>query len=34
MTQLAGGVLLKKLKNLEVMLKIFEFLWVGENVES
>ena len=33
-TQLAGGLLLKKLKYFEVMLNIFEFLRVWENVES
>ena len=32
--QLAGGVLLKKLKYFEVMLNIFEFSPVWENVES
>ena len=33
-TQLAGGLLLKKLKYFEVMLKMFEFLRVWENIES
>ena len=33
-TQLAGGVLLKKLKYFEVMLNIFEFSRVWEIVES
>ena len=33
-TQLAGGLLLKKLKYFEVMLNIFEFSRVSENVES
>ena len=33
-TQLAGGLLLKKLKHFEVMLNIFEFSWVWENEES
>ena len=33
-TQLAGGLLLKKLKYCEVMLNIFEFSRVWENVES
>ena len=33
-TQLAGGLLLKKLKYFEVMLNIFEFSRVWENVES
>ena len=32
-TQLAGVLLLKKLKYFEVMLKFFEFLRVWENVE-
>ena len=31
---LAGGSLLKKLKHFEVMLNIFEFSRVWENVES
>ena len=34
MTQLADGLLLKKLKYFEVMLNLFEFSWVQENVES
>ena len=34
MTQLAGGLLLKKLKYFEVMLNIFEFSEEWENVES
>ena len=33
-TQHAGGLLLKKLKYFEVMLNIFEFLRVWENIES
>ena len=33
-TQLAGGLLLKKLKYFEVVLNISEFSRVGENVES
>ena len=33
-TQLAGGLLLKELKYFEVMLNIFEFSRVWENVES
>ena len=33
-TQLAGGLLLKKLKYPEVILNIFEFSRVWENVES
>ena len=33
-TQLAGGLLLKMLKYLEVMLKIFEFSHAKEIVES
>ena len=33
-TQFAGGLLLKKLKYSEVMLNIFEFSRVWENVES
>ena len=33
-TQLAGGLLLKKVKYFEVMVNIFEFLHVWENVES
>ena len=33
-TQLAGGLLLKKLKYFEVMLNIFEYSRVWENVES
>ena len=32
--QLAGGLLLKKLKYFEVMLSIFEFTRALENVES
>ena len=32
--QLAGGLLLKKLKYFEVMLNIFELSRVSENVES
>ena len=32
--QLAGGLLLKKVEYFEVMLSIFEFTWVLENVES
>ena len=34
MTQLAGGLLLKILKDFEVMLNIFEFSHVKEIVES
>ena len=33
-TQLAGDLLLKKLKYFEVMLKMFEFSRVWENIES
>ena len=33
-TQLAGGSLLEKLKYFEVMLNIFEFLPVWENIET
>ena len=33
-TELAGGLLLKKLKYFEVMLNIFEFSWVWKSVES
>ena len=33
-TQLAGGLMLRKLKYFEVMLNIFEFSQVLENVES
>ena len=33
-TQLAGGLLLKKLKHFKVMLNIFEFSRVLENVET
>ena len=33
-TQLAGGLLLKKLKYFEFMLNIFVFSWVWENIES
>ena len=33
-TQLAGGLLLKKLKYFGIMLNIFEFSRVWENVES
>ena len=33
MNQLAGGLLLKKLKYFEVMLNIFEFLQVREYIE-
>ena len=33
-TQSAGGLLLRKLKYLVVMLSIFEFSWVWENIES
>ena len=33
-TQLAGGLMLRKLKHFEVMLSIFEFSQVLENVES
>ena len=33
-TQLAGCLLLKKLKHFEVMLNIFEFSQVWQNVES
>ena len=33
MTQFAGGLLLKKLKYFEVVLNIFEFSQVSENVE-
>ena len=32
--QFAGGLLLKKLKHFEVVLNIFEFTRVWENVES
>ena len=32
--QLAGGLLLKELKYFEVMLNIFEFLRMWENIES
>ena len=34
LTQLVGGFLLKKLEYFEIMLNIFELLWVWENVES
>ena len=34
MTELAGGLLLKKLKYFEIMLNIFEFSRVLENIES
>ena len=34
LSQLAGGLLLKKLKHFEVMLSIFKFLQVWEYVES
>ena len=33
-TQLAGGLLLKKLKYLDVILNIFKLSWLRENIES